>query len=206
MLLALVAPLTLLSETRLKEAVETVFGGCLFVLEVADTATVNQVEVRGYMTGKTPDSIDLTFRTRGELINKLRFRDGILVEPATAFSSLLLHPLAGQTCPGKLCEAPQTILKPTETMTIRLPYPSANFDYRFTAELSEPAKGRSAAGRLVVFSIADATKASTCRVEGPNPFNVMARLDKLQRFGAYCAILLAGTLLVMTFKRWGDKP
>ena len=205
LVLSLLAPLTLLSESRLKETIDTLFNGCLFVVEVRESQTPDRVEVLGYMSGKTPDYINLTFRAHKEMINTLRFTNGVLVKPATDFSSLVLHPMAGQPCPGKLCETPQLILNPTEQMTIRLPYPSSNFDYVFTAQLSDPKSSRAAADRMSVFSIADATKAETCRVEAPNAFNALVRLDKFQRFIAYCAILLLGTILVIVFKRWGEK-
>lgn len=205
LLLSLLAPLMLLSESRLKETIGTLFNGCLFVIDVRESHIAGRVEVLAYMSGQTPDYLNLTFRAQNGLINNLKFTSGVLVKPATDFSSLVLHPMAGQSCPGKLCETPQLILKPTEQMTIRLPYPSSNFDYVFTAHLSATQSSRAAPDRLSVFSIADATKVETCRVEAPNVFNLLVRLDKLQRFFAYCAILFIGSILVFVFKRWGDK-
>lgn len=205
LLLSLLAPLTILSESRLKETIDALFNGCLFVIDVGPGTGPGRIDVRGYMSGKTPEYLNLTFRARQGQIKLLRFSSGVLVAAPTDFSSLVLHPMAGQTCPGKLCESPQLILNPTEQMTIRLPYPSSNFDYVFTTEMSDARSAAPTTDRLLVFSLADATKSDTCRVEAPNFFNVLVRLDKWQRFIAYCGILLVGTLLLVIFKRWGDK-
>ena len=205
LLLALAGPFVLLSESRLKDTIDALFNGCLFVLEVRDVRDSDRAEVRAHLSGKTPEYLNLTFRARHGLINQLRFANGVLVESANEYSSLVLHPLAGQVCPGALCVTPQLILKPTEQMTIRLPYPSANFDYLFTAQLSEPVNATDIGTRLSVYSIADGSKAETCRVEMPNTFNWLVRLGRMQRFLAYCAMLFAATLLVMSFKKWGEK-
>jgi hypothetical protein len=205
LLLALVGPFVLLSESRLKDTIDTVFNGCLFVVDVRDAHDSDRVEVHAHLSGKTPEYLNLTFRARQGLINRLRFANGILVESPNEFSSLVLHPLAGQVCPGGLCETPLRISKPTEQMTIRLPYPAANFDYVFTAQLSEPVNATDTSKRLFVYSLADGSRAETCRVEMPNLFNWLVRLGRMQRFLAYCAMLLAATALVMLFKKWGEK-
>jgi hypothetical protein len=202
-LVAVLTPLLLLSETRIKDTVEAVFGGCLFVIDVRPGATPDLVEVQGYMTGKPPTNLNLTFKARQGVINTLEFRNGVLVRAPTPYSSRVLHPLAGQKCPGELCRTPMEILKPAELMTIRLPSPSPSFDYLFDVRLSDTASAASPPDeRVAVYSIAGTSQDNVCRVESANAFNYLVRLDKIGRFVAYCMILLALTMLLIVFRAW----
>lgn len=203
MVLAILTPLVLLSETRIKEAIESIFAGCLFVVDVRQGQTSDQIIVHGYMTGKPPARLNLTFHARQDLIERVEFKSGILASPPTPYSSLVLHPKAGQSCPGDLCREPMEITEAARLMTFQLANPSPNFDYLFNVHMiggSAPAKASDE--RLVVYSIAGADQIDACRVEPANMFNILTRLGKLERFVAYCLILFGITVLVMLFRTW----
>jgi len=203
MLIAILTPLLLLSETRIKESVESTVGGCILVLNLRAGRTPEIVEVVGYMAGKAPTTLDLTFQARHGLINLLEFKNGILVTAPTPYSSLVLHPKAGQVCPGALCLEPREIREPAQSMTIRLPNPSSSFDYLFSAHLSDTAtQGEPVDERLAVYSIGGTDQTNVCRVEPANIFNLLVRLDKAGRFAAYCLIIFGATVLLIIFKAW----
>lgn len=205
--LAVLAPLTLLTETRLKESVVNFFSGCIFVIDVRPAEQPQTYTVLGYLSGQAPDKLDLTFQApAGQRVQHIKFLSGMLGNTASPYQSLLLHPLAGQTCPGKLCEAPsapKTVLEPEPAVTIRLARPSVSSDYQFNVKLevtvpSEAAKAVS----LQVYSIADTAQAEGCRVERPNLFNWLMRQDKLGRFLAYSGLLFVFTMLVARLRPW----
>jgi hypothetical protein len=83
MVLAILTPLVLLSETRIKEAIESIFAGCLFVVDIRPGQTANPIIVHGYMIGKPPAGLNLTFHARQELIERVEFKSGILASPPT---------------------------------------------------------------------------------------------------------------------------
>ena len=155
------------------------------------------------MTGKPPAGLNLTFHAHQELIERVEFKSGILASPPTPYSSLVLHPKAGQSCPGDLCREPMEMTEPARLMTFPLADPSPNFDYLFNVHMnsgSTPAK--TSEERLVVYSIAGVGQVDVCHVEPANIFNILTRLSKLERFGAYCLILFGITVLIMLFRTW----
>lgn len=202
LLLAVAAPMLVLSETRVKALIDEAFGGCLFVLEKSAGSAPGTVDVQGYLSGKAPAALDLAFQARKGMVKRVEFRSGILASAPTPYSSLVLHPKAGQKCPGALCGGVNAILEPQPVLPVQLNEPSPNFDYRFHVELDAVETSGTLEDALVIYSIARAGQTDVCRVEPANMFNWIARLNKLQRFFVYCAALLVFAGLVLFFKQW----
>src|SRR5258706_11457182 len=102
-LLMILAPFVLFSETSAKRTIENWLQGCVVVLEKHATSK-RQVEVKAYMNGALPSKLPFSFNAPEVLIHQVEFRstpDDLGNDP---YSSLALHPLDRQTCPGHLCE------------------------------------------------------------------------------------------------------
>jgi hypothetical protein len=200
LVIIVVSPFLLVSEASIKNYIESWLSGCLFVLE-KEQVRGNRVMVRGYLSGKPPKELPITFSVTGATINRIQMINP--VEAGARSDSLALHPQTYWACPGTFCEqfgrdatAPK--------LTITLSDLDPDFPYAFYVDFDTDTADKD----LKLFVQFDpGLAAGICRVEGANLFNLFVRLTKLQKFWVLVFVFLVAWIILAILKRpGGEKP
>jgi hypothetical protein len=200
-LLLVLLPFLLFSETSAKRIIETWLQGCVVVLEKRATSK-RRVEVRAYMNGVLPAKLPFSFNAPEVLIHQVEFRstpDDLGNDP---YSSLALHPLDRQTCPGHLCEGWMPVPGGGDpVVNFDLTDISESFAYRFLVDLERDGAERDV-GVFVVFETG--LKDGTCKVENANLFNIFVRISKFWRFIWTVILFALVSYAILVLTRWKE--
>jgi len=196
-ILVVLVPLSLFSETTVKQLVDNWLNSCLIVIEKSPISA-RRIEVRAFASGKLPSRLPLTFRAPDVLIDSVRFTSADDPVEHSSFANLGLHPDDEQTCPGALCVGQRLGSGSEPIANIVLTDLSETFAYRFILDMHQVASEKD----LDVFVIFDSgLKDGVCRVESANFFNFLIRASKLTRFWVFLAFILLLTIAISAFNR-----
>jgi hypothetical protein len=160
----ILTPFVLVSESTVKRYVEGWLNDCLLVFEV-EKVTDSRLLVTGYGQGKLPSTVPITFAARRAEINSLHFTNIADSPRADAFTNLAIHPQTNTACPGALCETLGN-LPSSVNITVPLSDLNASFVYPFYVDFN----GKVAPENLVVYVQYDTgVKEPICRVERVHP-------------------------------------
>ncbi len=208
-LLAVIVVILASSESWLKRLVSEWFETCTLVIEVLDTGSLDGsgskvIPVNLYVQGKTPSTMNLSFKTKGKILERVEFlRDA-------SKDQLAMHPRSGEVCPesSDLCTdmVPPGNVPPKQIITLRLDNFDAVFDYSFRVAFSSSATESELEG-LEVFVlypeiVLGSKKPPLCRVEQADVTNLLVRSGPMMRF-IYAAIaVFALSVIVMVLNGW----
>jgi len=199
--LALVVPLVTFSESTIKGLMGGWLDRCLIVIEKKQISPT-KLMVTGYMKGPAPAALPFSFSANKPLILNVRFLNAEDLSGANQDANLGLHPMAGETCPGALCEG--TVFtdggEPKINFTLR--DLSESFLYRFHIHLAQPGSVDDL-GIFVVYQTG--LKDGVCRVENADLLNWPARADPLVKILASAFLLLVAGYAVMILTRWARQ-
>lgn len=207
-LVALLTPLLLLSETTYKGILEGWFQECRIVIEktVEDGVDENGdkiVHVELYPTDKTPKKVTVVFSTKNKIIKR------VLFERKMSENKLIVHPLAGQSCPGgSLCSESENIRDLNSDIRVMLSDFYHNFRYLFAVTVkSDKSPGIFTYNDLDVYVHFNKTiskqETPVCRVEAASFFNLYFRSGEWMRFWMTSAIVISLIMLVTILKSKG---
>jgi hypothetical protein len=196
-IVTILTPFVLVSESTVKRYVEGWLNDCLIVFEVA-RVNDHRLLVKGYGQGKLPTMLPITFAARRAEINSVHFTNIADSPEADQFTNLAIHPQTNSACPGALCESYGN-LPSSVNVTIPLADLSANFVYPFYVDFN----GKVEPTNLVVYVQYDpGVKDPICRVERANAFNLFARLSKLGQFALAVAMFICFTVLIAAIRAY----
>lgn len=199
--LALLIPLLTFSESTLKGLVGGWLDRCLIVIE-KEQLSPTKLMVTGYLRGQAPSALPFSFSANRALILNVKFLSSADLSGTDRDANLGLHPMAGETCPGALCEG--TVFtdggEPRINFTLRDLHES--FLYRFHVRLAQAGT----LDDLHIFVVYEAgLKDGVCRVENANLFNWPVRAGLLAKIVATALLLLVVGYAVMFLKRWAKE-
>ncbi len=191
--LVVLVPLVTFSESALKQAVTGWLNDCLIVIskEVSEESPT-RISVRLHTSGELPKELAINFRANEGLIHEIRYFSTLDPCGLSPYTSLFLHHLNGQYCPGALCEGVPNGGDGERRRSIDLTEVTADSDQKFNVEFGQ----KVAANALSVFVMQRKGKTSNCRVQNENVFNWFFRQDKLMKF-IVTFLLLALTVFVV---------
>lgn len=208
-LLAVIVVIFASSEGWLKRLVSEWFETCTLVIEVLDTESLDGsdskvIPVNLYVQGKTPSVMNLSFKTKGNILEGVEFlRDA-------SKDQLAMHPRSGEVCPksSDLCTdmVPTGDAPPKQIITLELDNFDAVFDYSFRVTFSSAAT----AGDLEAFEVfvlypenaLGSNKPPLCRVEHADFTNLLVRSGPTMRFIYAALAVFALSVIVMVLNRW----
>lgn len=199
--LAVLVPLVTFSESTLKSLMSGWLERCLIVLEKEQLGP-SKLMVTGYMRGQAPAALPLSFSANKPLILNVKFLSSEDLSGSNRDANLGLHPLAGETCPGALCEGTVYTEGGEPKINFTLGDLSESFLYRFHIRLAQPGT----LDDLGVFVVYQAgLKDGVCRVENASIFNWPVRAGPLTKILASAALLLVAGYAVMVLTGWRKK-
>ena len=199
--LAVLVPLVTFSESAIKGLMSGWLERCLIVLEKEQLAP-GKLMVTGYMRGKAPNALPLTFSANKPLILNVKFLSSEGLSGASRHANLGLHPLAGETCPGALCEGTVYTEGGEPRINFTLGDLSESFLYRFQIRLANPGT-LDDLGVFVVYQTG--LKDGVCRVENASLFNWPVRVGPLAKILASAVLLLVAGYAVTVLTGWRKK-
>jgi len=199
--LAVLVPLVTFSESTLKSLMSGWLERCLIVLE-KEQLTPTKLMVTGYMRGQAPNALPLSFSANKPLILNVKFLSSEDLSGSNQDANLGLHPLAGETCPGALCEGTVYTDGGEPKINFTLGDLNAAFLYRFHIRLAQPGT-LDDLGVFVVYQTG--LKDGVCRVENANLFNWPVRAGPLAKILASAALLLVAGYAVLVLTGWRKK-
>jgi hypothetical protein len=176
-----------------------------------------KVFVSGRIAGTMPKELPLFFEGREALINSISFESPYRGDKIREPDDLTYHPLAGQDCPGSLCEFYGDVLE-KRTVEIVLSDVRPEFTYRFLVRLqpapagkvpSNPKSNKRAMSASTPFVASpDNLKVyaqyhqgflgDVCRVEPRRWFNFWVWATPLKKASLFISVIVIGGLLL----RW----
>jgi len=195
LVILLLAPFLLLSENTIKGFIDSWLNDCVIVFE-KEGVPPNRVKVTGYVSGKAPKALPITFTAYDVLINRILFTTDVDNPHAGRFANLALHPLTNTACPGALCERLGKIPS-SPKVTVEIDDISTEFRYVFSVEFDQPAS-QDKLGIFVQF--AEGLPGGICRVEYANPFNYLIRTTKIEKFVLMLVVFLLVSILIAFLK------
>lgn len=196
LLVIVLTPFLVFSETSIKGLIDSWLNDCLVVFET-ESVPPNKVKVLGYVSGKAaPPVLPVTFIAHDVLINRIKFTTDVDRPGAGDTGNLALHPLVNAACPGSLCRELGGVPS-SPKLTITLKDVSPAFLYNFTVEFDRPATKE----KLALFVQYDeGLKGGVCRVEYANVFNFLTRAGKWAKFLLMALSFLIVTVLIGYFR------
>jgi hypothetical protein len=188
--LVILVPVVTFSESALRQGVTGWLDDCLIVISKEVTKeSPTRVAVRLHTSGALPKVLALNFRANDGLIHEIRYFSTDDPSGLSPYTSLSLHPMNGQYCPGALCEGVLDNRDGERRRSVELVDPFAESDQRFNVEFG----AKSAPEALSVFVMQRKGATSSCRVQNENAFNWYFRQDKGVKF--LTTLLILGVLL-----------
>lgn len=199
--LALVVPLATFSESTIKGLMTGWLDRCLIVIEKQQISST-KLMVTGYMKGPAPAALPFSFSANKPLILNVRFLSPADLSGSNQDANLGLHPMAGETCPGALCEGAIFTDGGEPKINFTLRDLSESFLYRFHVRLAQPGS----VDDLGVFVVYQAgLKDGVCRVENAGLLNWPARAEPLEKILGSALLLLVAGYAVMVLTRWARQ-
>lgn len=199
--LAVLVPLVTFSESAIKGLMSGWLDRCLIVLE-KERLGPTKLMVTGYMRGQAPKALPMSFSANKPLILSVKFLSSEDLSGLDRNANLGLHPLAGETCPGALCEGTVYTEGGEPRINFTLRDLSESFLYRFHIRLASPGT-LDDLGVFVVYETG--LKDGVCRVENASLFNWPVRVGPLAKILASAALLLIAGYAVTTLTGWSKK-
>lgn len=204
-----VAPLFVtFSSTQIKDIFDQFTGGCVLVID-KQAAPDGKVFVNGRIAGAMPRQLSLFFEGREALVNTISFDTPYRGDQIRDPDDLTYHPLAGQDCPGGLCQSREVL--DVRTVEIVLGDVRPEFAYRFLVRLTPapasvdaPPTHRQAPVAVTPDNLKVYTQYRTgfeggvCRVEPRRWFNFWVWATPLKKASLFIFVIVAGGLLL----RW----
>jgi hypothetical protein len=190
----------LLSENTIRSVIDSWVNDCVIVFE-KDSVPPNRVKVIGYVSGKAPLTVPITFVARDVLINRIRLTTDVDKPDAGRFANLALHPMTNEACPGSLCVVLGNFPS-TPKLSFEMADVSPEFRYIFSVEFDQAAT-KDNLGIFVQFE--SGLPGGTCRVEYANPFNYLVRATKLEKFGLMIVAFVVSSGLIVFFKAFLEE-
>lgn len=190
-IITIVTPFLVVSESVVKKYVEGWVNDCVLVFDISQVRD-NRLLVEGFAQGRAPSVVPLTFAARGAEINSVRFVNHVDLVNDDRFETLAVHPQANLACPGQLCEELGN-MPSAVNVTVALSDVQPAFSYPFHVDFT----GKVAPANLRIYvQYNSGLEGGVCRVERANAFNLFVRLSKLGQFGiAVLAFVLLTILL-----------
>lgn len=199
--LAVVVPLATFSESSLKSLMTGWLDRCLIVIE-KEQLSPTKLMVTGYLRGHAPVALPFSFSANKPLILNVKFLSSEDLSGSDKDTNLGLHPLAGETCPGALCEGTVYTDGGEPKINFTLRDLSESFLYRFHIRLAHPGK----LDNLGVFVVYEAgLKDGVCRVENAGLLNWPVRAGPLAKLLGSAFLLLVAGYAVMILTRWSKQ-
>lgn len=199
--LAVLVPLVTFSESTIKGLMSGWLDRCLIVLE-KERLGPTKLMVTGYMRGQAPKALPLSFSASKPLMLNVKFLSSADLSGLDRNANLGLHPMAGETCPGALCEGTVYTEGGEPKINFTLHDLSESFLYRFHIRLASPG----ALDDLGVFVVYESClKDGVCRVENASLFNWPVRVGPLAKILASAALLLVAGYAVTILTGWSKK-
>jgi hypothetical protein len=196
-LLALMLPFLAFSESTLREGITSWLDSCLIVVSKQVTKEFPaRIAVRLHASGEIPKDLSINFRANEGLIHEIRYFSTTDPSGLSASTSLFLHHLHGQYCPGALCDGVPKNIDGEKRRTVRLAELVAESDQRFYVEFNRDVRPQD----LSVFVIQRKGGGSSCRVQNDNAFNWFFRQEKPTKFLVVLGLLFLLSLVVPTLK------
>lgn len=185
-------PIVTFSESALRQAVTGWLDGCLIVVakDVYEESPT-RVSVRLHTSGALPKDLAMNFRANEGLIHEVRYFSTVDPSGRSPYTSLFLHHLHGQTCPGALCEGIVGSGDGERRRSIELSELTMESDQGFNVEFGQTVSPDA----LSVFVMQRKGKSSSCRVQNENAFNWFFRQGKWVKF--LVTLILLGLMLVV---------
>lgn len=182
-LLVVLTPFALFSESSVKSGIETWLNSCKVVIEKTPLSP-KRVEVRLYTIGKMPSTLPLNFWAPDVLIREVLF-----LSTDEHNGNFAMHPDHNQTCPGELCDVKRLGESGEPSANPYLTDFSDTFDYRFLVDFEREGTPNDLTVRV---AYERGLKGGACRVENENSFNWFYRTSKIVQF--LLVVLLLGIL------------
>ena len=199
--LALLVPPVTFSESTLKSLMSGWLERCLIVIEKEQLSPI-KLMVTGYMRGQAPSALPLSFSANKPLLLNVKFLSSADLTGANKDANLGLHPMAGETCPGALCEGTVYTDGGEPKINFTLRDLSESFLYRFHIRLAKPGT-LDDLGVFVVYETG--LKGGVCRVENATLFNWPVRASPLGKILASALLLLVAGSAVLVLTGWSKK-
>ncbi len=199
--LAILVPLVTFSESTIKGLMSGWLDRCLIVIEKEQLGP-SKLMVTGYMRGPAPKALPLSFGANKPLILNVKFLSSEDLSGSSKDTNLGLHPLAGELCPGALCEGTVYTEGGEPKINFTLRDLSESFLYRFHVRLAQPGT-LDDLGVFVVYETG--LKDGVCRVENASFFNWPVRVGPLAKILASAVLLLVAGYAVMILTGWSKK-
>ena len=196
--LAIVVPLATFSESTLKGLMTGWLDRCLIVIE-KEQLSPTKLMVTGYMRGHAPTALPFSFSANRPLILNVKFLSSEDLSGSDKDANLGLHPLAGETCPGALCEGTVFTDGGEPRINFTLKDLSESFLYRFHIRLAHSGTLNDL-GVFVVYE--PGLKDGVCRVENANLLNWPVRAGPLSKILGSALLLLVAGYAIMILTRW----
>ena len=197
--LAVQVPLVTFSETTLKGLLAGWLNRCLIVIEREKLGPAKLL-IRGYLQGTAPTLLPFNFSSSGPLILSVKLLSSEGGKTSDSSESLGLHPMAGQACPGALCEGAVYTDGGEPKINFSLKDLSESFQYRFQIQFTQPVQ-LDDLGVFVIYQ--EGLKGGVCRVESASVFNWSVRASRLGKLVGTAILLLVAGYSVIVLTRWG---
>ncbi len=179
------------------------------MIEVLDTGSLDGsgskvIPVNLYVQGKTPSVINLSFKTKSQIIGRVEFlRDA-------SKDQLAMHPRSGEVCPesSDLCidMVPTGDAPPKQIITLKLDNFDGVFGYSFRVTFLSSAAESDLEGFevFVLYPEKDqgSNKPPLCRVEQADFTNLLVRSGPVMRFFYAAIAVFALSVIVMALNGW----
>lgn len=195
----ILTPFLAVSESSIKSYIDSWLNDCVFVIE-QEQVSEDRIAVKGYISGKPPKSLPITFSGKDALINRIQVVNEVERGQSGLFDNLGLHPQTDWACPGTLCENLGRF-ESSPKITVVLSDLHQDFTYPLFIFFDDHVS----LSQLKIYVQFDAGLIhGVCRVERANPFNWFVRTTK---FGRFIVLLLAFVLIsvAITFLRRRTK-
>lgn len=199
--LALLVPLVTFSESTVKGLMTGWLDRCLIVIK-KEQLSPTKLMVTGFMRGHAPTALPFSFSANKPLILNVKFLSSEDLTGSDEDANLGLHPLAGETCPGALCEGTVYTDGGEPKINFTLRDLSESFLYRFHIRLAGPGT-LDDLGVFVVYE--SGLKDGVCRVENASLLNWPVRAGPLAKILGSAFLLLVAGWAVMALTKWTNK-
>lgn len=199
----IVAPLLTFSESTIKNIIDRWLSQCIIIYDKKNDES-GAILIQLYAYGSMPSSLPITMVTKsGGTINRISFVNQVEQATAPDDNNLLVHPLAGQRCPGELCPEVSATSK-SERLTMRIHPVTSNYLYQLrvvTAKAVTPQE-------INVYSRPLQGEGFVCRVESASLANYFSRQSPgYQIFLLTCLFVVVSFLLGVIKDRFkGEEP
>ena len=201
--IAILAPLLVLSDQSIKAIYDRWFHACTIVFgkKVVKHDNLAFFEVNLFVRGSPPAILPLTFSTNGAARPKIK---SVMLVRDLMVRNRAFHPLSAQTCPGDLC--PEVSLdNPVSDIEIKIPNFLNMYNYSFKIFMGNGTDFSSDVDKddLIVYAVYDGTDESGCRLEKKDVLNVLVWLNEFWRWFILSLIVICLTICLGILRRSG---